>query len=112
MSLTIPLTPPSVNHYVRHSRGRHYRIKAADDFMLLVKQAVKGREIRAAAYRVCIAIFFAPGQKGDLDNFAKVVLDSLVSSGAIDSDSRVTKLLMEKERVHVAPSTFIEVRAL
>jgi len=113
LSLTVPLIPPSVNHYVKHSRGRHYRTAAADDFMLLVKQAVKGRQVRAKAYAVSIAILLGQKQRGDLDNFAKVVLDSLVKAGAIDSDSRVTSLGMSKARVYLAPgSTIIEVRAL
>ena len=110
LSFTVPMVPPSVNSYVRHSRGRHYRTKPADDFSLLVKQAVAGRQVRADFYAVTVIILLGPKQRGDIDNFAKVVLDSLVQCGAIDSDSRITSLAMMKGRVPAAGNTSVEVR--
>lgn len=95
----VPMVPPSVNAYVRHTRtGRHYVSKEAKAFKEAVALFAKGQQIRAKAFCVDITIFLGPGQKGDLDNFAKCVLDGLVEAGIIDSDAKVTILQMAKYR--------------
>lgn len=111
VSFTVPLTPPSVNSYVRHSRGRHYVTAEAKAFKEAVILISRRQAIRSSSYFVAIAIFLGKAERGDLDNFAKVVLDALVKAGVIDSDAKVVELQMCKARDWQNPRTEITVRA-
>jgi Holliday junction resolvase RusA-like endonuclease len=59
-----------------------------------------------------IAVFLGKDQRGDLDNFAKVVIDGLVKASVIDTDSKVSELRMRKRRDWAHPRTEITVRAV
>lgn len=110
IQLSIPMVPPSVNHYVKHTRqGRHYVSKEAGVFKQLVYLAARecGRFFASGTYKVTVGIFLGKGQKGDIDNFAKVVLDSLTEAGVIHSDAAVMELWMRKHRDVVNPRTEI-----
>jgi len=61
---------------------------------------------------VGIVIYLGKGQKGDLDNFSKVCLDSLTACKAIHSDAAVAELFMQKFRDIQNPRTEITVEAL
>jgi crossover junction endodeoxyribonuclease RusA len=108
VSFTVPLVPPSVNHYVKHTRsGRHYVTAEAKAF----KSAVS---IFAAKHRgsqdsseclVEINVYLGRGARGDVDNFAKVCLDGLVEAGVLRSDSEVQKLTLAKFRDWQNPRT-------
>jgi Holliday junction resolvase RusA-like endonuclease len=69
----------------------------------------KGRSVSGKEYGVRIGIYLGAKQKGDLDNFAKVCLDSLVKCGVIDSDAKVVELYMFKYRDRKNPRTEISV---
>lgn len=94
---SVPLTPPTGNLYVRHTRaGRHYRSRATDKFYEAVKIFARGAKIEAESYRVSVRIVLGPRQRGDVDNFLKCSLDSLVSAGVIHSDDAILSLTAEK----------------
>lgn len=112
IAFTVPAVPPSVNHYVKHTRtGRHYVTGEGTAFKEWVGTASRGMQIRWESYGVMIHIFLGAGQKGDIDNFPKCVLDGLKDYGVIDSDARVTRLVLEKFRDIKNPRTFIEIWA-
>ncbi|MDZ4342095.1 MAG: RusA family crossover junction endodeoxyribonuclease [Candidatus Binatia bacterium] len=107
----IPLTPPSVNHYVKHTRtGHHFVTKEATAFKEAVWVCAARQKIRAKAYEVEVKIMLGKGQKGDLDNFAKCLLDGLVDAGVIDSDAKITRLILSKERSQSDGFTAVTVR--
>jgi|HubBroStandDraft_2_1064218.scaffolds.fasta_scaffold00006_57 Holliday junction resolvase RusA-like endonuclease len=115
ISFSVPAVPPSGNAYVRHTKmGRHYVTEEANRFKDLVFHIANSKKltIRWKHYGVGISIFLGRKQKGDLDNFAKVMLDSLVYSAIIDSDAKVTELRMSKTRDIDNPRTVISVWAV
>lgn len=86
LSFTIPLTPPSVNHYVEHiqvrARGGHMKtlhIKTREAQAWERDFAIFARDMyivsQSGRFAVTVDIFFAPHETGDVDNFPKCVLD-------------------------------------
>ncbi len=111
--LTIPLVPPSVNHYVKHTRsGRHYVTQEAKAFKEAICILAAGKAVTAKRYAVVLKAFFGKGHRGDVDNLGKCVLDGLVSAGCIHSDAAVDELTIQKFRDWENPRTEITVRAL
>lgn len=100
VSLAIPGTPPSVNHYKAHGRNGYYRRDTADSWYATVAAIAHGQTVADphSNYEIEAVVYLGKGQKGDLDNFAKCLLDSLALAGVIDTDARVTRLLLEKCR--------------
>jgi crossover junction endodeoxyribonuclease RusA len=98
--IELPLLPPTVNHYVKHTRtGRHYVTGEAKAFKEAIALASRGRTLEFKYYTVAIGIGLGPGEKGDIDNFAKVCLDGLRDALVITTDARVTRLEMNKFRL-------------
>lgn len=113
ISFTVPLVPPSVNHYVKHTRkGRHYVTKEAVAFKEAVAIISRRRSIVAQQYQVFIGVYLGKGMRGDIDNYLKVALDSLVSAGVIDSDANVTALSISKSRDKENPRTEFTIEAI
>lgn len=113
VTFTVPLVPPSVNHYVKHTRrGHRYVTGEAQAFKLAVAVYGRGYHLRAKAYEVSIFVYFGRKQRGDVDNLAKCVLDGLVDAGIIHSDAAVQKLTLEKGRDPENARTEITVRAI
>ena len=112
VSIVVPLVPPTVNHYVKHTRnGRHYVTKEAKAFKEAVALfARRQRIMEADAYEVEAHVYLGHGQRGDVDNFGKCLLDSLQAAGVITSDARVTDLILRKRRDVRYPRTEITVR--
>jgi crossover junction endodeoxyribonuclease RusA len=111
--ITVPLVPPSVNHYVKHTRaGKHYVTKEAKAFkeavIILAPRNVKFAE----GYAVVLSVFLGAGARGDVDNFGKCALDALVSAGIIHSDAAIQSLTINKFRDRENPRTEITVRGL
>lgn len=110
--LSIPLIPPSVNHYVKHTRnGGHYVTKAALGFKSAVRLFARGRTVKAKKYEIEFVVYMGYGQRGDPDNFHKVIGDGLKEAGVIHSDSNV-RWIADKARDWKNPRTEITVRAL
>lgn len=65
VSITVPLIPPSVNSYVRHTRsGRHYVTKEAKAFKQAVALLARGKALEADSYIVDIDITLGKGDRG------------------------------------------------
>jgi len=112
-AITVPLVPPTVNHYVKHTRrGRHYVSGEAISFKEAVRLFSKRQQVRGAQYKVEVWVHLGKGQKGDIDNFAKVVLDGLKDAGVIDSDAKIANLHLYKRRSADRPRTEIMVEAI
>lgn len=112
LDFSVPMVPPSVNHYVKHTRtGRHYVTDVADEFKSAVQLCALSRSVEAEAYSVEIGIYLGAGKRGDIDNFAKLALDSLVSAGVITSDAKVMRLVMQKGRDARDPRTEFAIEA-
>lgn len=99
LAFSIPLVPPSVNHYVKHTRsGRHYKTKEAIAFLAAVPICAGNRPVRHKFYTIEIILTLPPKAKLDCDNSLKVILDGLVQGGQIHSDAAVTGLCVHKRR--------------
>ena len=110
LDFTVPLIPPSVNHYAKHTRGGgHYVTKEALAFKAAIPICAKQRQLRYKFYAIEIYVNLGHGQKVDLDNCSKVILDGLVEGGQIHSDAAVTLLCLHKRRDRKNPRTCITV---
>src|SRR5690242_16125618 len=99
---TVPMVPPSVNHY-KKPRGNGYGFYVtpeANAFKCAVShfapEADQWDGYSGAEFFVTLHIYLGPKQKGDVDNFAKVCLDSLVAIKLIKTDAKVTRLMIAK----------------
>jgi Holliday junction resolvase RusA-like endonuclease len=119
MTITVPLIPPSVNHYkMRTRRG----VTFVSDEAKAYKLAVYYHSLRSSTdplkrfdsgnLSVEVTVYQGKGDKGDVDNYAKCVLDGLVEAGVIHSDAAITDLILRKRRDRENPRTEITVTAL
>src|SRR5271166_4715784 len=84
LSFYIPLLPPSVNHYVVHSGGKH--IKAPETLLwqdTFALSAPKNMFVVGDRFSVTLSIILGKGDRGDVDNFPKSVLDSIATAGML-----------------------------
>jgi Holliday junction resolvase RusA-like endonuclease len=99
--LTVPLLPPSVNHYkgVRKNGG-FYRKREAVAFVDAVCVLSGKTMVSGNFYTVEIFFFLGPSKRNlssnDLDNFQKVGIDALVRAGVIKTDGRILDLDLHK----------------
>lgn len=126
LSLTIGIEPPTVNMYVRHTRsGRHYKTDAAETwdaetYFAASKAAncwtrdgsCNCREVVGKAHEVTYKVYQGAKKKGDVDNYAKCILDSLVKAGVLISDASVVAMHAYKFRDRENPRTEITVRSI
>jgi crossover junction endodeoxyribonuclease RusA len=112
LSIIVPLVPPSVNHCWKHTRdGRHYVTAEGRAYKKAVVLFARGRQVRAKRYELEAVIYLGHGQRGDGDNFWKVIADGLVDAAVIHSDAAVTDWILRKRRDASNPRTEITVRA-
>jgi Holliday junction resolvase RusA-like endonuclease len=127
LHITVRLVPPSVNHYkdtqILRSRksGKHFLkwtvTPEAEIFKLEVRKAAGMlsvapatlREQRKTTYRLRAVIYLGEGQRGDGDNFWKVIGDSLTFAGVIHSDAAVKDWHLYVRRDRENPRTEITV---
>lgn len=113
VSFTVPLTPPSVNHYVKHTRtGRHYITAEGKAFKQAVAIFARGESVTAKRYALEVTVYFGKGQKGDGDNLWKCIGDGLKEAGVIRSDAAVKRWVLDLDRDPDNPHTEITVRAI
>lgn len=92
--------PPSVNHYWRHSRGRHYIGPEGKQYGILVKLAVNTRLKRSGEPTTPIAgpivvdiTAYPPDRRlRDLDNLLKATLDALQRAGVYADDHQIKEI--------------------
>src|SRR5271163_3384567 len=69
IEIIVPLIPPSLNHYVKHTRrGHHYVTNEAKAFKAAVGLFAKGQRIRLESYYIEIWLNLGKGHRLDLDN--------------------------------------------
>ena len=124
--LVIPLEPPSGNHYkkVRHIEGHGlgwYHTKEAKAWFEAVKAIFPASAMLITEnhfihcglqHEVEYTVYQGHGSRGDVDNYAKVILDGLVRAGVLRSDATVVDLICHKRRDRENPRTEIIVRSL
>lgn len=115
LRITVPLEPPSVNHYKRlRVIGKHvstFVTKEAKAFFNAVSVCAEGRSVNAKNYAVAFRVYQGKDSRGDVDNYSKCVLDGLVHAGVIHSDAAIIDLRISKQRDWSNPRTEIIVRA-
>jgi Holliday junction resolvase RusA-like endonuclease len=112
--ITVPFEPPSVNHYkkvnYRGGRMNWFLTKEATAFMDALYLLSRNMQLHAETYEVEFCVYQGKGERGDVDNYSKCVLDGLVKAGIITTDSAVTDLYISKRRDAANPRTEIVVR--
>lgn len=128
LTLTIPIEPPSGNHYKSFRViGKHaswYLTKEAKAWHqeVFLAAANKGcwttdgscdcRMVKGTAHEITYTVYQGSGSRGDVDNYAKVILDGLVKAGVLKSDASVVAMHAFKTRDRKNPRTEITVRAI
>jgi Holliday junction resolvase RusA-like endonuclease len=120
LKIIVPLTPPSQNHYMRYRvatmHGKPtvvaYPAKEAKAWWNAVAVAGRGRSIAAKEYEIAYVVYQGSGERGDVDNYGKCLLDSLVRAEIIDSDHKVFAMHAYKGRDRENPRTEIFIREL
>jgi Holliday junction resolvase RusA-like endonuclease len=113
ITLTIPLVPPSVNHYKMRSRTGHWYVtKEALAFKAAVAIYARGAKVEAERYCIDAIVFLGKRKRGDADNFNKCIGDGLKDAGVIHSDAAVKDWRVRVERDWANPRTVLTVRAI
>ena len=116
VTITVPMTPPSLNTYVRHTRrGGHYKTDLVKQFELEMEVACMGKRLKAKQYEVELNVYLGPREHPDVDNLGKVTIDCLARNGVFygQTDSKVKRVILEKHMdQRDNPRTVINVRAL
>jgi Holliday junction resolvase RusA-like endonuclease len=102
LRFTVPLLPPSVNHYkLPARRGGWYRSAEALAFVDAVCIFSGKQHVLGDWYEVELTFYLPPAKQrvlasNDADNFLKVALDALGRAGVISNDGRVLDLIVHK----------------
>lgn len=120
VKILVHITPPSVNHYMKHRvatmNGQAtvvaYPSREAKEWWKAVDAAAQGASVDAKGYEVAYVVHQGHNERGDVDNYAKCVLDALVRAKVIDSDHKVLALHAYKGRDRGNPRTEIFIRSM
>jgi len=112
LTLVVPLEPPSGNHYVRHCRGRHFKTREALAWYAAVAACAGGARVGGKGHAVEYTVYQGKGSRGDVDNYAKCILDGLTKAGVLETDASVVDLVCHKRRDRERPRTEITVREI
>ncbi len=103
MKLFIPGIPPSVNTYNRYTSRNGKIIVANKKTTLDYKKQVQdlwdqkyGKNPKKEKFYVKMTLIFSDQKKRDIDNYSKVLLDSLTEH-AWEDDSQIWKLKIKKK---------------
>lgn len=119
-SFSVPYLPPSVNHYLIRVRNSARVIvkreakKYKEDMALLAGRNPVGIHTGSAKsfYEVTVRIFLGADQKGDIDNYQKLILDGIKDAGLIHSDDAVLDLDIKKRRDRNRPRVDISIKVI
>jgi len=114
ITLTIPLIPPSVNHYKMRNRrtGRWYVTKQALAFKSAVAVFARGASVEGKAYSLDVTVFLGKRGRGDGDNFFKCIADGLKDARVIRSDAGIKDWRIKVDRDWANPRTVLTVKTL
>lgn len=122
ISFTVPLIPPSVNHYkMRTRKGVTFISAEAGKFKADFAIFARGKslcmgmtcaQLRKLKYALDVTVYFGPKQRGDGDNLWKCLADVLKECAVIHSDAAVTDWIMRVRRDNANPRTEITIEAL
>ena len=112
ITIEIQEKPPSVNHIWKHSGRRVYLSAEGRKFKEnLGNKVPKEFKPFEGELRVEIDLTFPDNRKRDLDNYPKVILDSLNHKVFID-DSQIIELLIRKKVQKNRPNIIILVEKI
>jgi len=135
ITFSIPMLPPSVNHYVSHGSavnrrtgeryGTHKKTDAAQAWERDFPIFSRGDYVVSQSGRFAVTLIFipGPGDSGDVDNRNKCVLDCIARAGMLRnrkgeemSDAWIKRLLVEirdspAER-ETGPKTIVTIEAM
>jgi Holliday junction resolvase RusA-like endonuclease len=115
-AFTVPLAPPSGNHYKKPSRRggflSFYHTPEAKAWFDAVALVAYGMEVFGTEHAVEYRVYRGKGSRGDLDNYSKCILDGLQRAGVIKNDDTVVEMHGYKFRDRENPRTEIIIRAL
>ncbi len=102
MKITLPGEPKSTNHiYKMRSFGKFVSMymsaegkKIKSDYTILARSQFKQQPI-ADDLEITVTLYFGTKRKHDIDNYCKLLLDSLTGVLWVD-DSQITKMTIEK----------------
>lgn len=97
IELTLPF-PPSMNAYIRHSKGMHFPTAKAKQFRRDVQVLVQQEHVKPMLERLHVTVrLYAPTrQQRDIDNYCKPLLDALQLAGCYLDDEQIDTLLIER----------------
>ncbi len=99
LMFTVPLTPPSGNHYKQpRGAGGYFLTEEAQAFYSAVAIMARGRSLEAELYEVTMWVYLPPKARGDGDNFFKCGLDALERARVIHSDAAIVDYHLYKRR--------------
>lgn len=118
LRIVIPAIPPSTGHYnayrVAGRPGKQfvqcYPTKEAKAWWDTVAAINAGQILRGPSLELQYVVFLPDHRRRDVDNFAKVILDSLTRCGAIEDDSLITDIHGHKRIDKANPRTVIVVK--
>lgn len=91
LTLTLPY-PPSVNHYLAHTRNGVYRTAEAKSYREIVAWILHDMEIEPLEGLLAVEIYaYRPRKAGDIDGILKVSLDAMSKLAYVD-DKQIVEL--------------------
>lgn len=120
LKIIVPITPPSTQHYMRQRvamvHGKQmvmwYPSGEAKAWWKAVSASAAGKVLDAKGYEIAYVIYQGHNERGDVDNYAKCVLDGIVKAGVIDTDHKVIAMHAYKSRDRERPRTEIFIREI
>lgn len=93
--------PPSANRYWRHTGNRVLVSREAKDYKSTIATLALFWRKPKLLGRLCVHIkAFPPDRRArDIDNLAKIVLDSLQDAALFENDSQVDKIIIERMNI-------------
>lgn len=90
-TITLPV-PPSANRYWRSARGRVFVSQEATAYKLEAGWTARQAGIECVSSPVIVRLdVYRPQKRGDLDNYAKILIDSLIGIAYVD-DSQIVEI--------------------
>lgn len=88
LTFRLPMLPPSVNHQTEHPwKGVHKKSPAAkaweQQFKAMLPAEARGQYVIGERFAAILKFFPGPGDRGDVDNRNKLLLDCCAKAGML-----------------------------